>query len=133
MRVNFPRLISRVLFFSPQGNRNLFSAINLYRLGLPPPSNSHHLDYEPFLVGNPYKPSFATVTGWGVDPIYRGYFIPLIYNDRFGGPPCICTRTLNTKSVALIMGCKRSTLKQAGSSPTFAPNFSGREKTRCLF
>ena len=22
----------------------------------------------PFLVGNPYKPSFATVTGWGVDP-----------------------------------------------------------------
>ena len=24
-----------------------------------------------FLVGNPYKASFATVTGWGVDPIYR--------------------------------------------------------------
>ena len=23
-----------------------------------------------FLVGNPYKPSFATVTGWGVDPMY---------------------------------------------------------------
>ena len=23
-----------------------------------------------FLVGNPYKPSFATVTGWGVDPRY---------------------------------------------------------------
>ena len=23
-----------------------------------------------FLVGNPYKPSFATVTGRGVDPIY---------------------------------------------------------------
>ena len=23
-----------------------------------------------FLVGNPYKPSFATVTGWGVDPNY---------------------------------------------------------------
>ena len=22
-----------------------------------------------FLVGNPYKPSFATVTGWGVDPM----------------------------------------------------------------
>ena len=21
-----------------------------------------------FLVGNPYKPSFATVTGWGADP-----------------------------------------------------------------
>ena len=23
-----------------------------------------------FLVGNPYKPSFATVTAWGVDPKY---------------------------------------------------------------
>ena len=22
----------------------------------------------PFLVGNPYKPSFVTVTGWGIDP-----------------------------------------------------------------
>ena len=26
-----------------------------------------------FLVGDPYKPSFATVTGWGVDPIYSIY------------------------------------------------------------
>ena len=25
-----------------------------------------------FLVGNPYKPSFATVTGWGVDPTNMG-------------------------------------------------------------
>ena len=24
-----------------------------------------------YLVGNPYKPSFATVTGWGVDPRYE--------------------------------------------------------------
>ncbi len=23
-----------------------------------------------FLAGNPYKPSFATVTGWGVDPTW---------------------------------------------------------------
>ncbi len=29
-----------------------------------------------FLVGNPYKPSFATVTGWGVDPIYHYIYIP---------------------------------------------------------
>ena len=28
-----------------------------------------------FLVGNPYKPSFATVTGWGVDPIYIYIFV----------------------------------------------------------
>ena len=24
----------------------------------------------PFLIGNPYKPSFVTVTGWGVDQRY---------------------------------------------------------------
>ncbi len=29
-----------------------------------------------FLVGNPYKPSFATVTGWGVDPSY-GNILPI--------------------------------------------------------
>ena len=28
-----------------------------------------------FLVGNPYKPSFATVTGWGVDPSYIYIYI----------------------------------------------------------
>ena len=28
----------------------------------------------PFLVGNPYKPSFVTVTGWGVDPRYACVF-----------------------------------------------------------
>ena len=33
----------------------------------PPPSNSHHQDYCHFLVGNPYKPSFVTVTG----PLWR--------------------------------------------------------------
>ena len=32
-----------------------------------------------FLVGNPYKPSFATVTGWGVDPTYLIYIIVFIY------------------------------------------------------
>ena len=31
--------------------------------GVPPPSNSHHQDDITFLVGDPYKPSFATVTG----------------------------------------------------------------------
>ena len=33
-----------------------------------------------FLVGNPYKPSFATVTGWGVDPIYN----PSLPNTLWG-------------------------------------------------
>ena len=27
-----------------------------------------------FLVGNPYKASFATVTGWGVDPNYHNVY-----------------------------------------------------------
>ena len=35
-----------------------------------------------FLVGNPYKPSFATVTGWGVDPTY-----PFIFGHDYRGPP----------------------------------------------
>ena len=45
----------------------------------PPPSNSHHQDYYIFSreSRNPYKPSFATVTGWGVDPIFRGLYYPL--------------------------------------------------------
>ena len=28
----------------------------------------------PFLVGNPYKPSFVTVIGWGVDQNFPQYF-----------------------------------------------------------
>ena len=32
-----------------------------------------------FLVGNPYKPSFATVTGWGVDPTYIIYCIKYFF------------------------------------------------------
>ena len=44
-----------------------------YGLGLPPTQDSsHHQDYETYLVGNPYKQKNATVTGWGVDPMY-GY------------------------------------------------------------
>ena len=36
----------------------------------PPHSNSDHQDYETFLVGDPYKPSFTTVTVRGPYPIY---------------------------------------------------------------
>ena len=42
------------------------------------PGNSHRQDYL-FSVGDPYKPSFATVTGWGVDPMCI-YKIINIYN-----------------------------------------------------
>ncbi len=33
------------------------------------------------LVGNPYKPSFATVTGWGVDPMYQ-FILNSFVRDR---------------------------------------------------
>ena len=36
---------------------------------VPPPSNSHH-QVITFLVGDRYKPSFATVTGRGDNPKY---------------------------------------------------------------
>ncbi len=36
-----------------------------------------------FLVGNPYKPSFATVTGWGVDPTYIQVFLLLVGGCEF--------------------------------------------------
>ena len=46
----------------------------------PPPSNNHHQDHEPFLVGNPCKPSFVTVTGWGGRPnVYIYIYIYIIY------------------------------------------------------
>ena len=32
-----------------------------------------------FLVGNPYKPSFATVTGWGVDPRFIPVFTRVLF------------------------------------------------------
>ena len=47
-----------------------------YSLGCPPSQDaSHHEDYEPFLVGDPYKPSFATVTGRGDNPKYSDHEI----------------------------------------------------------
>ena len=58
----------------------------------------------PFLVGNPYKPSFVTVTGWGVDLRYlcyisggvnfRGFFRPRFWRLRtFLTMKTICART----------------------------------------
>ncbi len=39
-------------------------------LGLPPPPRMPVTTrIITCLVGNPYKPSFATVAGWGVDPM----------------------------------------------------------------
>ena len=40
-----------------------------------------------FLVGNPYKPSFATVTGWGVDPSFTcdRHWLPQLSISTSGG------------------------------------------------
>ncbi len=54
----------------------------------PPPSNSHHQDYY---IGNPYKPSLVTVTGWGVnlkETNIRGTHFPRKTHGFMGGPGC---------------------------------------------
>ena len=55
----------------------------------PPHSNSDHQDYEPFLIGNPYKPSFTTVTMRGPHPKYTIGLNPDLYlakHSLVGGP-----------------------------------------------
>ena len=49
--------------------------ISLYTLELPPTQKTITTRIIPFLVGNPYKPSLETVTGWGVDRIYTHVLI----------------------------------------------------------
>ena len=40
----------------------------------------------PFLIGNPYKPSFVTVTGWGVDQKYWSHHGNLLDKLRLASP-----------------------------------------------
>ena len=47
-------------------------------LDLPPQDASRNKDVTTFLVGNPYKPLFATVTGWAVDPIFMFVLFPWV-------------------------------------------------------
>ena len=55
----------------------------------------------PFLVGNPYKPSFVTVTGWGVyltytyNPLQLALSGTISHEKNIGDPYCI-SRDLNT-------------------------------------
>ena len=55
---------------------NLFRKLltYIYSCIYTPPSDSHQQDYEPCLVGNHYKPSCVTVTGWGVDQTFWWLF-----------------------------------------------------------
>ena len=56
--------------FQPQ-NRGHSQVPGIYIYWVvPPPRNSHHQDYYIFSRGSRTKPSFATVTGRGDNPIY---------------------------------------------------------------
>ena len=53
-------------------------------LGCPPSQDaSHHQDYYIFRIGDPYKPSFATVTGRGDNPTDWSHFFFVHLNVLF--------------------------------------------------
>ncbi len=62
-----------VFFFRKTGCFFGKSLMVIFRLGLPPATQdaSHHQDYYMSSRESQPRPSFAKVTGWGVDPIYR--------------------------------------------------------------
>ena len=69
----------------PFGDETKYVAIKNYEytLGLPPTLDaSHHQDYYIFSRESRTKPSFATVTGWGVDPKYTWNLISLCFSCR---------------------------------------------------
>ena len=59
--------------------------VYIYILELPPNPAPVTTRIIPFLAGNPYKPPFVTVTGWGVDLMY-------IHPMGFCFKQCICCR-----------------------------------------
>jgi len=46
--------------------KQLGANLDIYALSVTPPPNTSHQQEKYFSVGYPYKPSFATGTGWGV-------------------------------------------------------------------
>ena len=63
-----------------------------------------------FLVGNPYKPSFATVTGWGVDPSKISFisklYLQLIQSPLIPAPTLFGTST-RSDCIAYVLGTLR--------------------------
>ena len=56
------------------GFSNAAYTLHLYILGCPPSQDaSDHQDYFMFRIGDSYKPSFATITGKGDNPMYIGF------------------------------------------------------------
>ena len=69
---------------SGQISHQLLRLFVLWSLGCPPSQDSsHHQDYETFLVGDPYKPSFATVTGRGDNPIWSWFWFLMLFDWSF--------------------------------------------------
>ena len=79
----------------------------------------------PFLVGNPYKPSFATVTGWGVDLRYALFCLLVV---SWIGPP---SKLLRAQDLQLHDGTNKW---QENVEPLFAHlnHVPSRELTYCL-
>ena len=53
-----------------------------YKLELPPHAVTVTTRIIPFLVGNPYKPSFGTVTGRGDNPTYKVLGTSILGTER---------------------------------------------------
>ena len=75
--MSFGRLMFRQTktFFGGSGRgskfiKRILKKQTCYILGLPPHPLTVTTRIITFLVGNPYKPSFVTVAGWGVDRSY---------------------------------------------------------------
>ena len=65
------RLLQGSKSFLPTSNStNKISTAKCVLVGCGPLPVTVTTRISPFLVGNPYKPSFVTVTGWGVDRMY---------------------------------------------------------------
>ena len=52
---------------------SILDRIDVYVGSTPPPRMPVTSRIIPFLVGNPYKPLFVTVTGWAVDRMYMSW------------------------------------------------------------
>ena len=68
---------------------------------VPLSSNSPHQDYYIF-SGDPYKPSFATVTGWGDNPTYDGYLSSIFVCDLFRNHSVEASKVITSPKIRCI-------------------------------
>ena len=70
----------------------------------PPASNSHHQDDIAFLVANPYRPLFATVTGRAVYPSNNRFAVLQEFHDFASAHPLSFTTLLKLSLVDVVGG-----------------------------